>query len=213
MKNTASTPSEIPKSLKGFQHVKKIWDPSENIFRIIVNPGQFYVTKTNEAIMTTLGSCISACIRDPQAKVGGINHFMLPPPCTGENDDTPSLVSGAARYGNWAMEFLINEILKNGGKRRNLEIKLFGGGDILNIDSKIGKSNIEFTQNYLHDENLNAVVCDVGGSWARIILYYPWTGKAKVKHLTEASGVSAEELSYIKQVKSSNQKPGDIELF
>ena len=119
-----------------YPNIHRHWDSSHGVFAARVLPGQYYVTdRPDEMISTLLGSCIAACIRDPAVRVGGLNHFMLP---DGEGD----LDGLASRYGVHAMEHLINDILKRGGRRDRLEIKLFGGGRILSGLSDVGEKNI-----------------------------------------------------------------------
>ena len=81
-------------------------------------PGEFYFTGKDMLIVTVLGSCVSACIRDRVSGVGGMNHFMLPD--GGADSENP--VSASMRYGTYAMEVLINELLKAGAKRENMEV-------------------------------------------------------------------------------------------
>jgi len=129
--------------LPGFEHVRRSWNAQFESYAARILPGEFYVTKNKEGVATTLGSCISACIRDKVFGIGGMNHFMLP---TTEVSDLASLkasnLSEATRYGNYAMEHLINEIMRNGGRRQNLEVKLFGGGRIMSNMTDVGLANI-----------------------------------------------------------------------
>ena len=196
--------------LKGFESINRYWDKTQNIAAAKILPGEYYVTMHDEMIVTVLGSCISACIRDRKLGLGGMNHFMLP----SGGDDKASLVSGAERYGNFAMEHLINTILKNGGEKKNLEIKIFGGGKILAQMTDIGLRNIEFVQHYIKTEGLMMVSEDVGDIYPRKVAYFPATGKALVKKLRSVQNntVVEREKSYLKDLE---QKPveGDIELF
>jgi len=177
--------STLPVVLPGFEHVNRYLDRQRNLYAAKLMPGELYVSISGEMIVTTLGSCVSACIRDRVKGVGGMNHFMLP--FQGEHNSSQwgnNPVSSASRYGNWAMEFLINEILKAGGYKNNFEIKLFGGGNILhNAHSTIGKKNIEFVKNYLENEGFSVVAEDLGDFFPRKILYFPDTGAVKVKKL------------------------------
>lgn len=180
-----------------------------------IQPGEFYVTTQEEVIVTTLGSCVSACIRDPDRGVGGMNHFLLPMQA-GENDawsDSDGL-NAATRYGGFAMETLINEILKNGGRRAALEVKVFGGGQIIRGMSDVGMKNITFVTDYLKTEGLTVVSKDLGGMSARIVQYFPMTGRARVKHLNKLRDqeLIANEEAYRKQVEVT-PSDGDIELF
>ena len=134
---------KLPPVLQGFEGIKRYWDNATSISSAKLMPGEVYVSGRDEMIMTVLGSCVSACIRNPKTNVGGMNHFMLPQKATSAS--TLNSDSTAARYGNWAMEVLINEILKYGGNKSELEVKLFGGGKVLdNLTVDIGKRNIDF---------------------------------------------------------------------
>ncbi len=147
-------------------------------------PGEYYVTCDNEVIGTVLGSCISACIRDSIFGVRGMNHFMLP--IDQRTESTRSVarqISDATRYGNYAMEHLINDILKQGGKRKNLEVKLFGGARVIDGLSDIGEKNANFVLEYLQIENMPVVAEDLRGEHPRKIIYYPKTGRVRVKWL------------------------------
>lgn len=160
---------------------------------------------------TVLGSCISACIRDTVANVGGMNHFLLAEPSGSARDR----YGVSARYGAFAMEQLINKILTRGsGKKSNLEIKVFGGGLISNALSDVGAKNIEFVRDFLAAEGYVLAKEDVGGAFARRVMFKPHTGRAIVKRLdsTANASIAREELLVAKQPV---QKPAadEIELF
>ena len=205
-------PPVLPRALRGFGHVKRYWDKTNDSVVAKILPGELYVTHANEMITTVLGSCISACIHDPFAGVGGMNHFMLPI----SKDESISSVkhSSAARYGNFAMEHLINEILKNGAQRKNLEVKLFGGGRVLSHMTDVGKRNIEFVLEYIQLEGLKLIVDDLGDIYPRKIQYDPMTGKARMKKLRTMHNrtVAEREEAYMHQIDET-PKAGDIELF
>lgn len=138
-----------------------------------VLPGEAYVTaRAEEIIVTVLGSCVAACIRNPATGFGGLNHFMLPESDSGIWNGA----SAALRYGNYAMEVLINEVLKSGCERRDLEIKLFGGADLTDGPTLIGSSNVSFVLDYLNAEGLAIASADLGGCYGRRIHYNPSTG-------------------------------------
>ena len=205
--------SSIPPAKDGFEHIYRYFDKNLNVCIAKVKPGEFYVTENVEYIMTTLGSCISACIRDKELQFGGINHFMLPLKDNVYDKKNPVIASQAARYGNWAMEYLINEILKAGGKRRNLEIKLFGGANMMGQSGNVGNNNISFIKQYIYDENLTLLAEDLGENYARHILYNPKDGRVKLKKLVhDYSKVLAEEKSYMDSI-NQNKPKDDIELF
>ncbi|CAG0911784.1 unnamed protein product, partial [Cyprideis torosa] len=121
--------------LPGFEHVARFWDTRLNDYLVKVKPGEYFVSQADEPISTTLGSCIAVCVRDPQAGIGGMNHFMLPA-ALGQSEDG-GWNSGSARYGNFAMEHLINTLFTRGARRQRLEFKIFGGGAVLASDSRI----------------------------------------------------------------------------
>lgn len=209
MVTSSSISDRFDPCLTGFSHINRYWDSHNDIVSAKILPGQFYVTKYNEVIVTVLGSCISACIRDPSNAIGGMNHFMLPADNSGNAD-----LSESARYGNFAMEMLINEILKNGGKKSNLEIKIFGGGKILRNMTDVGRRNIEFVVNYIKTEGLNLTSSDVGSPHPRKVYYFPESGKVRIKKLRELHNntVIEREADYMKDL---TKKPveGGIELF
>lgn len=190
--------------------MRRYYDQNFEVTVVKIISGDFYVTdEPNEMIVTILGSCVAACIRDPIAGVGGMNHFLLP-----GNKHGIAAEDASTRYGSFAMEKLINEILKKGGLRNRLEIKLFGGGNVIESSAKIGDSNAQFVRDYLRDEGLTYVAEDLGGTYPRRVHYFPDTGKVMVRKLyrKEDYAVIEEEKRYEKTLV---QKPveGDIELF
>ncbi len=211
---SANKTIEAP-SITGFEHIKRYWDIKNNIVAAKILPGEYYVTNINEVVTTVLGSCIAACIRDKETGVGGMNHFMLPE--TNEqklNAGAEHVVGNATRYGNYAMEHLINVILSNGGKRKNLEVKLFGGGKIIPTLGDVGLNNINFVLEYIDTEALQLVSQDLGDIYPRKVIYFPKTGKVrmkKIKHLHNEIIVSREKQyrSTIKDVPVVSE----IELF
>jgi chemotaxis protein CheD len=208
-----SPESRMPLALPGFEHIRRGWHNSYEAYAARLLPGEYYVTLHDEGIYTTLGSCISACIRDRTTGIGGMNHFMLPASADKEGWKSTSL-SAATRYGNFAMEHLINDILKNGGNRRNLEVKIFGGGRVMAGMSDIGMRNISFVRDYLNTEGLPIVTEDVGDIFPRMLVYFPATGKVRVKRLRSLHNntIAAQEASYLETIEA---KPvsGDVELF
>ena len=137
--------------IRGFEHVKRFWDSGRDSIIAKVLPGEFYVSKSDQLISTVLGSCIAACVYDDKLGVGGMNHFMLPAAQGIKEIHADDLT---CRYGNWAMEYLINEVLKNGASRDNLKVKLFGGGKIIRSMTDIGIGNIRFAHVYIQEEGL-----------------------------------------------------------
>lgn len=206
--------ARLPRALPGFEGINRYWDQRMNLPAAKILPGEMYVSAQGEMISTVLGSCVSACIRDKVIGVGGMNHFMLP--ASGSNGDSwdGGAASASMRYGNWAMEFLINEILKQGGNKRNFEVKIFGGGQVLKNMTDIGRRNIDFVRAFLFREGLSVCAEDLGDCFPRKVLYFPDTGAVKMKklRLTHNNTVEQREQAYIKTIKS---KPvaGDVELF
>lgn len=144
-----------------------------------VLPGEYFVSNENLVMMTVLGSCIAACIWDSRLQIGGMNHFMLP---EGEVGD----VSG--RYGSYAMELLINELIKQGARRESLQAKIFGGGQVMaNFTTmNVGERNTRFVRDYLQTERIPVVSEDVLDIYPRKVCFFPITGKAMVKRLAHA---------------------------
>ena len=184
-------------------------DPQWDAAVVKIYPGGYYVTShPGEVLMTLLGSCVAACVRDPVVGVGGMNHFMLPDSETG----VWAGVSASARYGNFAMEIVINEILSRGGRRDRLEIKLFGGGDVLATGTRVGSRNVAFVRDYLRNEQLTAVASDLGGDTGRRIHYFPDTGKVMRKLFARDPIVEKEELRHLKKLRKQTVG-GEVELF
>ncbi|PCJ33320.1 MAG: chemotaxis protein CheD [Gammaproteobacteria bacterium] len=201
-----------PPCLFDFEHVNRYWDKRHSTWAAKILPGEYYVTThSGEAVSTTLGSCVSACIRDKKMGIGGMNHFMLPMESEFTSGDW---MDSATRYGNFAMEHLINDILKNGGKRENLEIKLTGGGKIMSNMTDVGARNITFVLNYLETEGMEVSVQDLGDIFPRKVMYFPATGVLRVKRLEALHNrtlIQREELyQHELEVKPDS---GGVELF
>ena len=201
--------------LPGFEKITRFHCIENNLDIVKILPGEFYVTCSNEIIATVLGSCISVCIRDVVNDVGGMNHFMLPKNKNTEDDAWKyNKIDKAARYGADAMEHLINYILKHGGKRSNFEVKLCGGGQILEKMSDIGKKNIDFIHHYLQTENLPIICEDLGSVYPRKVRYFPMTGKLQIKKLKSLHNdtIIQRENNYQKKLIVA-PIAGEIELF
>jgi len=145
-------------------------------------PGEYYFTHKDMMIVTVLGSCVSACIRDRVTGIGGMNHFMLP-----DSGDGDSPISASMRYGTYAMDILINDLLKAGARRENLEAKVFGGGNVLRgfVAINVGERNAQFVRDYLRAENIRVVAEDLNDIWPRKVYFFPRTGKVLVKKLKQ----------------------------
>jgi chemotaxis protein CheD len=178
-----------------------------------VHQGDCHVsTAPDVTFSTVLGSCISACVRDRVANVGGMNHFLL----AEQSGSARDRYGASARYGAFAMEQLINKVLSMGtGKKANLEIKVFGGGKINAALDDVGAKNIEFIRQFLALEGYTASSEDLGGSFARRVLFKPHSGRAFVKRLDSDIGanVAREELALSRRRVAVPAPVEDIELF
>ncbi|HRD68097.1 MAG TPA: chemoreceptor glutamine deamidase CheD [Candidatus Competibacter sp.] len=195
------------------------WDPIQDVEVVRILAGEYYVTHCQEMITTVLGSCVSVCVRDKIANIGGMNHFMLPEENrsnggNGGNGGHRGLSADAA-YGSYAMERLINCILKYGGRRENLEVKVFGGGRIIGGITDVGLQNIAFVRSYLRTEGLSVAAEDVGGDLPRRMAYLPATGKVLVKKLRNIRNetIVKQETTYRDDLRRDGGKGGDVELF
>jgi chemotaxis protein CheD len=177
-------------------------------------PGEYYATAENMLIVTVLGSCVSACIRDPDLQIGGMNHFMLPESDPGKDCAGP--LSKAARYGSYAMELLINHLLKMGARHNRLEAKVFGGGNVLPGFTKmnVGQRNADFVLQFLKSEQIRVTARDLVDICPRKVYYFPTTGRVLVKRLAVMTNttVMEREIEYRKKLEQS-KGGGDVELF
>ncbi|MPS32297.1 MULTISPECIES: chemotaxis protein CheD [unclassified Salinivibrio] len=201
--------------------LKRFFSPEHDKHMVKLQPGDVYVSSDDELIATGLGSCIAACIWDPLAQVGGMNHFMLPLKLEeAESTWTPEQnLSRAARYGNYAMEILINSLLQQGAVKNRLRVKLFGGGNIMGQNIAIGRKNIDFVRQYVINEQLPLISEDLGLAFPRRVLFEPRTGKAWVKKIQSLSQkeLVAEETQYNQRLLQESYNDGadeqDVELF
>ncbi|WP_417678251.1 chemoreceptor glutamine deamidase CheD [Roseibium sp.] len=202
---------EAPINAHEGPNVSRTFDAKNNMWAVRVLPGAYYVTDArDEMIVTVLGSCVAACVRDPNTGFGGLNHFMLP------NNETADWngINAALRYGNFAMEALINEVLKSGCRREDLEIKLFGGANLNVGPTLIGTKNSEFAVQYLAQEGLRLTAHDLGGARGRRIHYFPETGAVKrlLQKPTAERNFVRQEQEYVSTLRIEPVE-GDIELF
>ncbi len=184
-------------------------DFERNAVKIL--PGEFFVADDDIVISTVLGSCISACIWDRNAKVGGMNHFMLPGSDGKETDPTGL----AGRYGVFAMEQLINELIKRGAKKNSMECKVFGGGRVMaNFTSiDVGKRNSDFVMSFLKTEGIRVTSQDLLDVYPRRVAFFPATGRALCKKLPKTEpALVAQEKKYTDSI-SAKPVAGDVELF
>jgi chemotaxis protein CheD len=193
-----------------FSHIHHCWSTKWQCNSVRIKPGEYYVTASDEMLTTVLGSCIATCIRDPNTGIGGMNHFMLP---ISNGEQTGSWNS--LRYGNYAMEMLINDILKGGGSRNSLEVKIFGGGKVLAKLSNIGSLNITFVREYLDMEELYLESEDLGDIYARKVIYFPANGKVLMKKsliTQQHHHIANAETDYLHDL-DKHPPEGEIELF
>lgn len=204
----------LPRALAGFGNVRRYRDPSNGAVIAKLLPGDFYVTCEDEVLDTVLGSCVSACIRNPKTGMGGMNHFMLPHPSGGTSDSWGAIAGSATRYGSASMEQLINRILGSGGRRADLEVKIFGGARVLAATTDIGEHNVNFVREFLKQEGMRAVAEDVGDTTPRHLQYFPKTGRVRVKHLgrSQTENIATREQSYLKGLEKA-PVAGSIDLF
>jgi len=187
------------------------YDRSFDMDAAKILPGEYYYTPKDMLIVTVLGSCVSACIRDRVTGIGGMNHFMLP------NDNSGNdIVSASMRYGTYAMEVLINELLKSGAKREHLEAKVFGGGAVLQnfTTINVGERNSRFVMEYLQAEKIRVIAEDLEDIYPRKVYFFPRTGKVLVKKLKQLHNntIVNREMDYATRL-STRPTSGDIELF
>jgi chemotaxis protein CheD len=210
----AITDTRLPPALPQFAHIKRAWDRELGVPVAKLLPGDYYVTRHDEAIFTVLGSCVSACVRECKMGIGGMNHFMLPLDQSGGTSAwSDNLVSSATRYGNVAMEHLINDIMRLGGQRSNLEFKVIGGGKVLGMALDVGGRNARFVRDYLKTEGFLITAEDLGDSFARKVYYSPATGKVRVKRLVS----SVNRLVFAREREAAptaaQVESGSVELF
>lgn len=169
-------------------------------------PCEYFVHHEDILIMTTLGSCIAACLWDREARIGGMNHFMLP-----EGD------AGSGRYGSYAMELLINEMMKHGATRATMEAKVFGGGQVIEgmNSMNIGERNTAFVVDYLKTERIPIMSKDVLGVHPRKVCFLPASGKAMVKRLAASNpaALAAQDRAAVQQALPQSTAGGSVDLF
>jgi chemotaxis protein CheD len=198
--------------------LNRFFHPQREKLIVKVLPGGVYATGQDELIATGLGSCISACMWDEAAGVGGMNHFLLPfDTHAGLNGWQPEQVlSIATRYGSHAMELLLNSLLVQGASRNTLQVKLFGGAQMMGRKSMVGEKNIAFILNYVEQEKLNVVAHDLGGLQPRKILFDPISGKAWLKRIpfSEITILQSQEKKYAEKLdRQYDQDESQVELF
>jgi len=188
------------------------YDRNFNLDAAKILPGEYYVTSRDMVLVTVLGSCVAACIRDHHSGIGGMNHFMLPD----NNADDSSPLSSSARYGTYAMEILINHITKMGARRAFLEAKVFGGGNVLKgfTVANVGQRNADFVLEFLATEKIRVVAQDLVDIYPRKVYYFPNSGKVMVKKLRNIHNdtIVDREKDYSSRLQKSKVE-GAVELF
>lgn len=195
-----------------FAHIRRMRDHRFPHEIASILPGEFFVSQEPMIVYTVLGSCISVCMRDPVTGVGGMNHFMLPEPKHAGHDSW----GDSTRYGSYAMESLINEILKRGGLKSRLEIKLFGAGRIYDGHIDVGANNAKWVIGYLKSEGLATVKTDLGDVFPRKVYYFTDSGRVlmkKIEHVKNRT-IFEREREYATKIKQKEQQPvEDVTLF
>lgn len=188
----------------------RYFDPTFSTEAVKVLPGEYFVTTTDMLLVTALGSCVSACIRDTEKRIGGMNHFML----AGTAEQAP--FSASARYGTYAMEILINHLYKLGARRGSLEAKVFGGGQIMAAlaGTHVGERNSSFVLDFLHTEGIPVAAQDLLDAYPRKVYFFPASGRVLVKKLMRMHNdtLIRRETEYAARL-SETPVSGDIELF
>jgi chemotaxis protein CheD len=188
------------------------FDREHNSEAAKILPGEYYATARNMVLVTVLGSCVCACIRDRISGIGGMNHFMLPE--SGQDRSNP--LGESARYGVYAMEILINQLLKMGAKRSNLEAKVFGGASVLRgfTVNNVGERNAEFVMQFLKTEMIPVLAQDLLDVNPRKVYYFPTSGLVRVKNLKQVHNdtIISREAEYNTRLHYAKLE-GDIELF
>jgi chemotaxis protein CheD len=187
------------------------WDGHFGTEAAKILPGEYYATGRDMMLVTVLGSCVSVCMRDPKTSIGGMNHFMLP-----EGGDPHSILSAPARYGGYAMDVLIAQLIKLGAARHRLEAKVFGGGAVIRgfTVTKVGERNSEFVLEYLERERIRVLAQDLLDIYPRKVYFFPASGRVLVKKLKQAHNntIVQREEEYGSRLQASDIV-GDVELF
>jgi chemotaxis protein CheD len=175
-------------------------------------PGEYFATTDDTIIVTVLGSCVAVCLRDPQKRIGGRNHFLLP----NDGSASTSSVLESARYGVYAMELLVNQMLKLGADKRKLEAKVFGGGNVLKgfTGLSVGERNVEFILDYLYTEQIPILANDLLDVYPRKVYFSPNSGKVKIRKIKSLhnSTIMDRESEYRMRIRQAPIS-GDIDLF
>ena len=188
----------------------RYYDPRFGCEAVKLLPGEYFATSKGLMLVTVLGSCVAACLRDRESGIGGMNHFMLP---SGAGEGP---ASASARYGVHAMELLINHLVRLGARRRNLEAKVFGGGNVVPgfTALNVGESNASFVVGFLENESIPIVAEDLKGTISRKVYFFPATGRAMVRGIVSAHNrtILDREAKYGERLKSL-PAGGQVEIY
>jgi chemotaxis receptor (MCP) glutamine deamidase CheD len=159
-------------------HPAALHDPHEP--RKNVGIGEVAASNRPLRLETVLGSCVAVCLFDPVARVGGMNHILVP----------SSSSNYSARCGVHAMELLINALMKHGADRRRIVAKAFGAGNVLPIarTPSVGELNAKFVREFLHTEKISLLAERMGGDQAVRVIFHAHTGRAFV-HTVDGSSL------------------------
>jgi len=190
------------------------WDGRFKRNTIKLLPGEYHTTKGKEMLVTVLGSCVAACIRDTRNGIGGMNHFLLPEQKNKKSNWAENYEEAGTRYGDLAMEILINDIIKRGGDRKNFEAKIFGGAQMFESNMRVGERNIEFVSKYLKFESIPVVSNDVAGTHGRKVYFIPSTGDIFMKRIKSIHNdtIEVREKRYLKEAKETKTE-AEIDFF
>lgn len=197
-------------SPNSFAHIRRMADTRFPHEVAVIMPGEYFVSDEPMVVYTVLGSCVSACIRDPIEKIGGMNHFMLPQP---NGDGQHDSWGESARYGSYAMELLINEILKRGGRKERLEVKIFGGGKIYDGNNDIGAGNANWVLDYLQREGLPPVTVNIGDVFPRKVYFFTESGRVLMKKIERIKNRTIFDREAQYQETFKRKKEEDVILF
>lgn len=206
--NQRRTEPPLPQIGDYFNSPSRYYNQLDEKIIVNVHSGEYHVADSPEELMVTiLGSCVAACVFDPFSKVAGMNHFLVP---------GNIMLDPSPRYGIFLMEYMINEVLKRGGIRSRLIVKIFGGASLMEGSSlEIGQQNIKFAQEYFANEGMEIAASDVGGNYARRIHFNANNGKVMLRKLSrneDFDRVIKEEKNYSENI-STTKNPGNIDLF
>ena len=174
---------------------------------VTIFPGEFHATGQERVIYTLLGSCISVVLYDPSKKVGGMNHFMLPDTI----DKERFYLSKSGKYGMYAMELLINELIKLGGVKKNFKAKVFGGGSVLGDKvghvAKVPENNIRFAFAFLEQEKIPVIASNIGGNEARKVYFFTKESRILLKKISKSKSapIASEESAYFNKIRAKKE--------